>query len=77
MTNAASLREKAADLRALARDYAPDVGRPLSMKATALERLAAELERNGRERRQPALTLKERAALPPGRVFGRRGLSPA
>jgi hypothetical protein len=75
MTNAASLREKAASLRTLARDYAPEVALPLSSKAVALERQAAELERNGRERRQPPLTLRERAALPSGPVFGRRGLS--
>jgi hypothetical protein len=74
MTNAAALREKAASLRILARDYAPEVGFPLSCKATALERLAAELDRNGRERRQSPLTLKERAAMPPRPVFGRRGL---
>jgi hypothetical protein len=74
MTNAAALREKAADLRILARDYAPDVGRPLSEKATALECEAAELDRCGRERRQLPLTLKQRTALPTGRLFGRRGL---
>ncbi len=75
MTNAAALREKAADLRSLAREYAPEVARSLSLKAQALERQAAELERNSRERRQPPLTLKQRAALPPRRLFGRRGLA--
>jgi hypothetical protein len=75
MTNAAALRERAADLRVLAKNYAPETGRSLSLKATALERLAAELERNGRERRQPPLTLKQRAALPSRPLFGRRGLS--
>jgi hypothetical protein len=74
MTNAAALREKAEDLRLLAREYAPEVGRPLTVKARALERLAAELERNGRERRLPPLTLKQRALLPSPRLFGRRGL---
>jgi hypothetical protein len=76
MTNAAALREKAAALRILARDYAPDVGRPLSLKAIALERQAAEIERDGRERRLPPLTLKERAGLPPRPLFGRRLVPP-
>jgi hypothetical protein len=75
MTNAAALRERAEELRIRAKDYAPDVGLPLSLKARALERLAAELERNGRERRQPALTLREQAAVRAPRLFGRRGLA--
>jgi hypothetical protein len=74
MTNAAALRDKAADLRILARDYAPDVGRPLWDKAIALERQAADLDRSGRERRQLPLTLKQRAEMPGRPVFGRRGL---
>jgi hypothetical protein len=74
MTNAAALRDKAEELRLLAREYAPDVALPLSLKAVALEREAAELERNGRERRLPPLTLRERALLPSPRPFGRRGL---
>ncbi|MBV9930500.1 MAG: hypothetical protein JO013_06110 [Alphaproteobacteria bacterium] len=74
MTNAAALREKAEQLRTLAREYAPDVGFPLSLKATRLEREAAELERQGRERRLPPLTLRERALFPSPRPFGRRGL---
>jgi hypothetical protein len=49
----------------------------LSLKGIALERLAAELERNGRERRLPPLTLKQRALLPSPRPFGRRGLDRA
>jgi hypothetical protein len=75
MTNAAALRDKADELRSLAREYAPEVGRPLTVKARALERLAAELERNGRERRLSPLTLKQRAGLPGPRLFGRRGLA--
>jgi len=74
MTNAAALREKADELRQLAREYAPDVGYPLSLKATLLEREAAELERSGRERRMPPLSLRQRALLPSPRPFGRRGL---
>jgi hypothetical protein len=74
MTNAAALRDKAEELRLLAREYAPDVALPLSLKAVALEREAAELERNGRERRLPPLTLRQRAAMPSRPVFGRRGL---
>jgi len=74
MTSAAALREKADQLRLLAREYAPDVGFPLSVKASALEREAAELERNGRERRLPPLTLQQRALLVAPRPFGRRGL---
>lgn len=72
MTNAAALRERASELRVLAREYAPEVGRPLVLKAAALERLAADLERNGLERRQPRRTLKELALLQPRRTFGRR-----
>ena len=68
------MRDKADQLRLLAREYAPDVGLPLSLKAGALEREAAELERNGRERRMPPLTLRQRALLPSPRPFGRRGL---
>jgi hypothetical protein len=74
MTSAAALRDKADQLRLLAREYAPDVGLPLALKAGALEREAAELERNGRERRMPPLTLRQRALLPSPRPFGRRGL---
>jgi hypothetical protein len=74
MTNAAALRDKAEELRLLAREYAPDVALPLSLKAVALERQAAELERNGRERRLPPLTLRQQALLPWPRPFGRRGL---
>jgi hypothetical protein len=77
MTSAAALRDKAEQLRHLARDYAPEVGLPLSLKAIALDRQAAELERNGRERRLPPLTLKQRALLPSPRPFGRRGLDRA
>jgi len=68
------LRDKADQLRLLAREYAPDVGLPLALKAGALEREAAELERHGRERRMPPLTLRQRALLPSPRPFGRRGL---
>jgi hypothetical protein len=77
MTNAAALRDKAEALRLLAREYAPEVARPLALKANALDRLAAELDRNGRERRLPPLTLKQRALLPSPRLFGRRGMARA
>src|SRR3954465_784798 len=52
MSNAAMLRERAANCREMAKEYHPSVGAPLLEKAIELDREAAELERNGRERRR-------------------------
>ncbi|MDB5692354.1 MAG: hypothetical protein JWO81_1417 [Alphaproteobacteria bacterium] len=52
MSSAAALRERAANCRQMAKEYHPSVGRPLIDKARDLDRLAAELERNGIERRR-------------------------
>ena len=72
MTNAAVLRERAEHYRELAREYDPEVARPLIDKAAALDWNAAELERNGLERRQPRLTAREAYLFPTRPVFGRR-----
>lgn len=70
MSNAAMLRERAAQCRELAKEYHPSVGKPLLDKANALDREAAELERKGRERRrgEPGGALFARSAP----TFGRR-----
>ncbi|HEY0412373.1 MAG TPA: hypothetical protein VGD66_04455 [Allosphingosinicella sp.] len=73
MTNIAGLRERAARFRAHAGEYDPSVARPLLDQARELEWEAAALERKGRERRQPPLTLRQMRLLPARRVFGRRG----
>lgn len=73
MMNTTEMREKAAQLRAHAAEYAPSTGWPLLVRARALERLAAELDRNGRERRQPRLSMKDIETAPRRPVFGRRG----
>lgn len=77
MTNASEIRAKAAQLRQHAAEYAAWTAWPLLSRAYALEQLAAELDRNGRERRCGRLTLKdlEEAARP--HLFGRRSLGPA
>jgi hypothetical protein len=71
MTNAAALRDRAAGFREIAKEYDPAAARSLYETAEGLERQAAEVERNGRERRQPRRTLREEFLLPKGRVFGR------
>lgn len=75
MTNAATLREQAARLRDHAREYDHEAARPLTMRAMALEWEAALLERAGRERRLPRLSLRQRKMAPPRRPFGRAGTS--
>jgi hypothetical protein len=72
--NAAEIRARATQLRNHAREYSASAGSPLLSRAYALERLAAELERNGRERRRDRLSLRETRKLPPRRPFGRRCL---
>jgi hypothetical protein len=72
--NASELRAQAAQLRHHAREYSASTGWPLHSKAYALEKLAAELERNGRERRRRRLTLKELEAAPPPVLFGQRSV---
>jgi hypothetical protein len=52
MSNATSLRARAARCREIARDYHPSVGRPLYQTALELDREAARIERAGVERRQ-------------------------
>jgi hypothetical protein len=69
--NASELRAQAAP-RHHAREYSASTGWPLHSKAYAMERLAAELERNGRERRRRRVTLTELQAAPPPVLFGRR-----
>ena len=71
MTNAAALRDRAAHCRLLASEYHPSVGRPLLEKARDLEGKAAEIERNGRERRRsnPA---RHPLHAPPATIVGRR-----
>ncbi len=71
MSNAAMLRERAANCREMAKEYHPSVGRPLIEKAIELDREASELERNGRERRRG-----EGGGFvggPPAITFGKRG----
>jgi hypothetical protein len=75
--NASELRAQASRLRHHAREYSSATGWPLRSKAYALEQLAAELERNGRERRRRRLSLKELKAAPPPILFGRRSLPAA
>lgn len=70
MSSAAMLRERAAHCRELAKEYHPSVGKPLLDKAVALDREAAELERNGRERRRGEAGGP--AAVRPAVTFGRR-----
>jgi hypothetical protein len=72
--NASELRAQAGRLRQHAREYSGATGWPLLSRAYALEKLAAELERNGRERRRPRLSLKELKAAPPPPLFGRRSV---
>jgi hypothetical protein len=68
MSSAAALRERAANCREMAKEYHPTVGRPLIEKARDLDRLAAELERNGIERRRA-----EGARFnPEPKLFGKR-----
>jgi hypothetical protein len=72
MSNAAMLRERAANCREMAKEYHPSVGAPLIEKAIELDREASELERNGRERRR-----EEGGGFiggPPAMTFGKRGL---
>jgi hypothetical protein len=66
------LRPQAARLRQHVREYSVSTGWRLHLKAFSMEKLAAELERNGRERRRRRLTLKELKAAPPPVLFGRR-----
>jgi hypothetical protein len=70
MTNAAALRERAAHCRLLASEYHPSVGRPLLEKARDLDCEAAEIERNGRERRRAPHIRATASAAP--RLFGRK-----
>ena len=51
MPEAIELRERAAKCREIAREYHPEVGRPLWAKARELDRQVAEIERRGIERR--------------------------
>ena len=74
MINAAEIRAQATQLRNHAREYSAVTGSPLLSRAHALERLAAELERNGRERRRDRTGMRESRKLPPRRLFGRRCL---
>ena len=71
MTNAATLRERAAQVRDHAREYESWVARPLLERARALELEAALLERAGRERRAIRTLGPRRPAPPPRPVFGR------
>jgi hypothetical protein len=70
MSNAAALRERAANCREMAKEYHPSVGKPLLDKARELDRLAAELERNGIERRRLEGGARMQAAPA---LFGKRG----
>ena len=70
MSNSAMLRERADRCREIAREYHPDVGRPLIEKAAELDRRASELERNGIDRRRSEGAF---IAAPAKAVFGRRG----
>jgi hypothetical protein len=74
MINAAEIRAQATQLRNHAREYSASAGSPLLSRAHALEQLAAELERNGRERRRDRLGPQDIRKLPPRRPFGRRRL---
>jgi hypothetical protein len=67
MTN--SLRDRADQCRKLARDYHPDVARPLIEKAQELEREAARRERGDVERRREAAPWPTPRSV--RRVFGR------
>ncbi len=69
MSNAAMLRERADRCREIAKDYHPSVGQPLLDKATELDRQAAEIERNGRERRRSEGGF---ILTPPAPAFGKR-----
>lgn len=51
MSQASSLRDRAARCREIARDYHPSVARPLYLKARELDHAAALIERRGIERR--------------------------
>jgi hypothetical protein len=73
MTNAATLRERAAQVRDHAREYDKWAGRPLLERARTLELEAALLERAGRERRAVRTSGPRPAAPPPRPVFGRAG----
>lgn len=70
MSNAAMLRERAANCREIAKEYHPSVGRPLLEKAIELDREASELERNGRERRRS----EGGGFVAPVRPFGKRSV---
>ena len=69
MTQSHALRERAAQCRSLAREYHPDVARPLIEQADGLERQAARLERLGVERRRDER--RWAASARPVRIFGR------
>jgi hypothetical protein len=71
MSNAAMLRERAANCREIAKEYHPSVGRPLLEKAIELDRRASELERSGRERRRSE---GGGFVAPPVRPFGKRSV---
>lgn len=51
MSQASTLRDRAARCREIARDYHPSVARPLYLKARELDHAAALIERRGIERR--------------------------
>jgi hypothetical protein len=70
MSSAAALRERAANCREMAKEYHPTVARPLIEKARDLDRLAAELERNGIERRRSEGGGRFKAEP---KLFGKRG----
>lgn len=55
MSEVMKLRERAIRCREIAKDYHPSVAAPLYDQATAFEREASRLEREGLERRGPAL----------------------
>jgi hypothetical protein len=74
MINASEIRAQARQLRQHAREYSTSAGSPLLLRAYALEQLAAELERNGRERRRDRIILGDPKGAPPRRMFGRRRL---